>query len=60
MTQRQIDLWVDDAAELEIKKAQCLPGKLMPEHVAAMILFLGADDSVMCTGQEFIVDAGWV
>ncbi len=60
MTQRQIDLWVDDAAEIEIKKAQCLPGKLMPAHVASMILFLGADDSAMCTGQEFIVDAGWV
>jgi NAD(P)-dependent dehydrogenase (short-subunit alcohol dehydrogenase family) len=59
MTQRQIDLWVDDAAELEIKKAQCLPGKLMPDDIAAMVLFLGADDSKMCTAQDFIVDAGW-
>jgi NAD(P)-dependent dehydrogenase (short-subunit alcohol dehydrogenase family) len=59
MTQRQIDLWVDDAAEVEIKKAQCLPGKLMPEHVAAMVLFLAADDSAMCTAQDFVVDAGW-
>jgi NAD(P)-dependent dehydrogenase (short-subunit alcohol dehydrogenase family) len=59
MTQRQIDLWVDDAAELEIKKAQCLPGKLMPDDVAAMVLFLGADDSKMCTAQDFVVDAGW-
>ena len=59
MTQRQIDLWVDDAAEAEIKKAQCLPGKLMPEDVARMVLFLGADDSQMCTAQDFVVDAGW-
>lgn len=59
MTQRQIDLWVDEAAELEIKKAQCLPGKLMPDDVAAMVLFLGADDSRMCTAQDFVVDAGW-
>ncbi|RZJ85350.1 MAG: SDR family oxidoreductase [Massilia sp.] len=59
MTQRQIDLWVDEAAELEIKKAQCLPGKLMPEDIAAMVLFLGADDSKMCTAQDFVVDAGW-
>lgn len=59
MTQRQIDLWVDEAAELEIKKAQCLPGKLMPDDIAAMVLFLGADDSRMCTAQDFIVDAGW-
>jgi NAD(P)-dependent dehydrogenase (short-subunit alcohol dehydrogenase family) len=60
MTQRQIDLWVNDAAEDEIKKSQCLPGKLMPEDVASMVLFLSADDSKMCTGQDFIVDAGWI
>jgi NAD(P)-dependent dehydrogenase (short-subunit alcohol dehydrogenase family) len=60
MTQRQIDLWVDAAGEAEIARSQCLPGKLMPEDVAAMVLFLAADDSKMCTGQEFIVDAGWV
>ena len=60
MTQRQIDLWVDDAAEAEIQRMQCLPAKLMPGHIASMILFLAADDSAMCTSQEFIVDAGWV
>jgi NAD(P)-dependent dehydrogenase (short-subunit alcohol dehydrogenase family) len=51
---------VDDAAEAEIQRMQCLPGKLMPGHIASMILFLAADDSAMCTSQEFIVDAGWV
>ena len=25
-----------------------------------MALFLAADDSAMCTGQDFIVDGGWV
>lgn len=59
MTQRQVDLWVDDAAKVEIAKAQCLPGALLPQHVAAMVLFLAADDSVMCTAQDFVVDAGW-
>jgi NAD(P)-dependent dehydrogenase (short-subunit alcohol dehydrogenase family) len=59
MTQRQVELWVNDAAEEEIKKAQCLPGKLMPIDVAAMVLFLAADDSRMCTAQDFVVDAGW-
>ncbi|WP_020654502.1 SDR family NAD(P)-dependent oxidoreductase [Massilia niastensis] len=59
MTQRQIDLWVNEEAEAEIKKAQCLPGKLMPEDIAQMVLFLGADDSRMCTAQDFVVDAGW-
>ena len=60
MTQRQIDLWVDEAAEVEIKKSQCLPNKLMPQDIAAMVLFLASDDGAMCTSQEFIVDAGWV
>ena len=60
MTQRQIELWVDDAAELEIKKSQCLPNKLMPQDIAAMVLFLASDDGAMCSSQEFIVDAGWV
>ena len=60
MTQRQIDLWVDEAAEVEIKKSQCLPSKLMPQDIAAMVLFLSSDDGAMCSSQEFIVDAGWV
>jgi NAD(P)-dependent dehydrogenase (short-subunit alcohol dehydrogenase family) len=60
MTQRQLDLWVDDAAKAEIAKSQCLPGALMPGDIASMVLFLAADDSAMCTAQEFIVDAGWV
>lgn len=60
MTQRQIDLWVDDTAEIEINKNQCLPNKLLPQHIASMVLFLAADDGAMCTAQEFIVDAGWV
>ncbi len=59
MTQRQIELWVDEAAEAEIKRSQCLPGKLMPQHIASMVLFLAADDGAMCTAQEFTVDAGW-
>ena len=60
MTQRQIDLWVDEAAEAEIKKSQCLPNKLMPQDIAAMVLFLASDDGAMCSSQEFIVDAGWI
>ena len=60
MTQRQIDLWLDEAGEQEIQRNQCLPTKLMPQHVASMVLFLAAEDGAMCTAQEFIVDAGWV
>jgi len=59
MTQRQIALWLDDKGKEDIKRNQCLQGELLPWHVARMVLFLAADDSAMCTAQEFIVDAGW-
>jgi NAD(P)-dependent dehydrogenase (short-subunit alcohol dehydrogenase family) len=59
MTERQLQLWVDAAAEKEIDQAQCLKGRVMPWHVARMILFLASDDAAMCTAQEYIVDGGW-
>lgn len=59
MTERQIKLWVDEEGERLIDKSQCLPGRVLPWHVAQMVLFLAADDSAMCTAQEFIVDGGW-
>lgn len=60
MTERQINLWVDEKGEQEIDQNQCLPGRVLPWHIAQMVLFLGADDSAMCTAQEYIVDGGWV
>lgn len=59
MTPRQRKLWLDEAGEKAIADNQCLPDKLMPADVAAMCLFLAADDSRMITAQDFIVDAGW-
>ena len=60
MTRRQIELWLDEAGERELEARQCLKTKLMPEDVACMVLFLAAEDSAMCTAQNFIVDGGWV
>ncbi|MDO8298434.1 SDR family NAD(P)-dependent oxidoreductase [Lacisediminimonas sp.] len=60
MTERQIALWLDEEGEKQIDRSQCLPGRVQPWHVARMVLFLAADDSAMCTAQEFIVDGGWV
>lgn len=60
MTERQLRLWVKPESEADIRKRQCLRPKLYPPHVAKMVLFLAADDSEMCTSQEFIVDAGWI
>ena len=59
MTERQLKTWVTPQAEAEIDANQCLPGRLQPEDIAAMALFLAADDSRMCTAQSFVVDAGW-
>lgn len=60
MTERQLQQWVTPEAEKEIDANQCLPGRLQPDDVAALALFLAADDSRMCTAQSFVVDAGWV
>jgi len=37
---------------------QCLPIKLCPDDIAAMVLFLSSDISRGCTASEFTVDAG--
>ena len=60
MTERQMRLWLDAEGEAEIARRQCLKDMLQPEDVARMALFLAADDSRMCTAQNFIVDAGWI
>lgn len=60
MTDKQLSLWVDDAARETIKRNQCLPGSLQPVHIANMALFLASEVSAMCTSQNFIVDGGWV
>jgi NAD(P)-dependent dehydrogenase (short-subunit alcohol dehydrogenase family) len=59
MTRRQLEKWVDPAAERAIDENQCLPGRIVGQDVASMALFLGAHDSRMMTAQEFVVDAGW-
>jgi NAD(P)-dependent dehydrogenase (short-subunit alcohol dehydrogenase family) len=59
MTERQLALWVDAEGERAMDERQCLAGRVMPIDIASMVLYLSADDSKMCTAQEFIVDAGW-
>ncbi len=60
MTERQMSLWLNEAGERQIAERQCLPDRLQPSDIARMALFLAADDSAMCTSQQFIVDGGWV
>lgn len=59
MTEKQLKLWVTEETKIEIAKGQCIDQPLMPQHIAAMALFLAADDSAMCTAQDFVVDGGW-
>ena len=59
MTEKQVRLWVDDKARDEIARGQCINQPLLPGHIARMALFLAADDSAMCTAQDFVVDGGW-
>jgi len=59
MTERQMNLWLTPEGEQEIARNQCLIERLQPQDVAAMVLFLAADDARMCTAQEFVVDGGW-
>lgn len=58
-TPRQVALWHDQAEEARMVGQQCLKARVLPQDVAAMILFLASDDARMCTGHNYFVDAGW-
>lgn len=60
ITERQLKLWLTPEADADRARAQCLPSRILPDHITAMALFLAADDGAGCTAQEFIVDGGWV
>jgi NAD(P)-dependent dehydrogenase (short-subunit alcohol dehydrogenase family) len=57
-TPRQLK-WYTPEGEREIVDAQALKGRLVPEDVAALVLFLASDDARLCTGHEYWIDAGW-
>lgn len=60
MTQRQIERWLTPEAEEEMLRQQCLKRKLQPIDIARFVVFLASDDAGACTGQQYIVDCGWV
>jgi D-xylose 1-dehydrogenase len=59
MTEKQLRLWFNETSDRRIDENQCLPTRLESADIARMALFLAADDSRMCTAQDFIVDGGW-
>jgi NAD(P)-dependent dehydrogenase (short-subunit alcohol dehydrogenase family) len=60
MTERQIELWLDETGEREILDRQCLKRKLMPSDVASVVTFFASEAAGACTNQTYIVDGGWV
>ncbi len=59
MTERQRRVYMNPTSEAQIDSRQCLRIRIEPDDIAAMALFLASDDARSCTGQNFIVDAGW-
>lgn len=60
LTQRQIDLWLDEEADAMRQKGQCIPRKLYGPDVARAVLFLSSKAASAITNQRLIVDGGWV
>jgi NAD(P)-dependent dehydrogenase (short-subunit alcohol dehydrogenase family) len=44
----------------EVMRSQSLKRELLPEDVARLALFLASDESSTITGQNFVIDGGWV
>jgi D-xylose 1-dehydrogenase len=59
MTERQVKLWANPERLAVRDRGQCIPGSIMPEDVANLVLFLSSDAAAKCTAQDFVVDAGW-
>jgi D-xylose 1-dehydrogenase len=60
MTERQRRLWVTPDYLAEIMQRQSLKRELLPEDVARLVMFLASDESSAITGQNFVIDGGWV
>ncbi len=60
MTERQEQMWLTPEGEKELLNRQMLKRKLYPPDVSKLVLFLASNGGSGCTGQNFIVDGGWV
>jgi D-xylose 1-dehydrogenase len=60
MTERQRRLWMTPDYLAEIMRCQSIKRELIPEDVAKLVLFLSSEESSAVTGQNFVIDGGWV
>ena len=60
LTEKQRRLWWTPEYEKQIMTGQSIKRALVPDDVSRLVLFLAADDSSAITGQNYIVDGGWV
>jgi D-xylose 1-dehydrogenase len=58
MTERQKTLWATEEALEKHRDRQCLPDLIDPVYVARMVVFLASDDAVMCSANNYMVEAG--
>lgn len=58
MTERQKLLWATPEALEAQRQSQCLPDLIEPVYIARMVLFLASDDAMMCTANNYMVEAG--
>ena len=57
-TTRQIKDYLTPEYEQFMNEKQCIPGRILPEDVAQLALFLGSDAGRMCTRRNYYMDAG--
>ena len=60
LTQRQKEKWLTPEYEAELMGKQCLKRHLLPDEIARATLFFASDEASACTGQQYVVDGGWV
>ena len=60
VTERQLEKWLTPEAEQAWMEGTPLKSRILPDDVANLALFLGAEDSRMITSQEFVIDGGHI